>query len=136
MGVVCARAGPPVGPLCSLYPRLLLTPFVYTLTSTFLPILSRLPNPPILSIFSSLSLSPSPFPSLPSPGNVDADDAGVAKVHLEDQFVKLIGPQSIIGRSMVICMREDDLGKGGHELSLIDGNAGPAVAVAVVGITD
>ena len=45
-------------------------------------------------------------------------------------------PQSIIGRSMVICTRADDLGKGGHELSLIDGNAGPAVAVAVVGITD
>lgn len=69
-------------------------------------------------------------------GNIEVDEAGSAKIHVEDHLVKLIGPQSVIGRSLVITQKEDDLGKGGHELSLIDGNSGPAAAVAIIGITD
>ena len=58
------------------------------------------------------------------------------EIELATVFTKLIGPQSVIGRSLVITQKEDDLGKGGHELSLIDGNSGPAAAVAIIGITD
>ncbi|CAB1119461.1 unnamed protein product [Ectocarpus sp. 8 AP-2014] len=67
-------------------------------------------------------------------GNIDADDAGVCKVHLEDRMVRLIGPHSIIGRSIIITAGEDDLGRGGHELSLTTGNAGARVCGGVVGI--
>ncbi len=44
-------------------------------------------------------------------GNIDADDAGVCKVHLEDRMVRLIGPHSIIGRSIIVTAGEDDLGR-------------------------
>ncbi|CAM9867467.1 unnamed protein product [Laminaria digitata] len=67
-------------------------------------------------------------------GNIDADDAGVCKVQLEDRMVRLIGPHSVIGRSIVITAGEDDLGRGGHELSLTTGNAGARVCGGVVGI--
>lgn len=69
-------------------------------------------------------------------GNIEVDAEGVAFIHIEDKLVKLIGPYSIIGRSLVIHTGEDDLGKGGHELSLINGNAGSGVAAGVVGIAN
>mmetsp|Transcript_15124 Transcript_15124/g.22490 ORF Transcript_15124/g.22490 Transcript_15124/m.22490 type:complete len:155 (+) Transcript_15124:159-623(+) len=67
-------------------------------------------------------------------GNIEADADGKAKIHVEDKLVKLIGPQSIIGRAIGIMSQEDDLGTGGHEQSLVNGNAGPAIAFGVVGI--
>lgn len=67
-------------------------------------------------------------------GNLSVDDAGKCKVHLEDRVVKLIGPHSIIGRSLVVKAGEDDLGRGGHDLSMTTGNSGPRVAGGVVGI--
>ena len=68
-------------------------------------------------------------------GNIEAGDDGIAHVHIEDRLVKLIGPHSIIGRSLIITSNEDDLGRGGHELSLSTGNSGLRSAGAVVGIT-
>ncbi|KDO20930.1 copper/zinc superoxide dismutase [Saprolegnia parasitica CBS 223.65] len=68
-------------------------------------------------------------------GNIQVDDEGNAKVHVEDALLKLIGPHSVIGRSLVIHENEDDLGKGGHELSLQNGNAGPIKAFGVIGIS-
>lgn len=68
-------------------------------------------------------------------GNVEVAADGTAKVHLEDKLVKLIGPHSVIGRSIVVHEGEDDLGKGGHELSLQNGNAGAITAYGVVGIS-
>lgn len=67
-------------------------------------------------------------------GNIEADETGVANVNIEDRLVKLIGPHSIIGRSIVIKSGEDDLGRGGHEYSLSTGNSGQRVAGGVVGI--
>ena len=51
-------------------------------------------------------------------GNIEADEEGVAHVNIEDRLVKLIGPHSVIGRSIVLKSNEDDLGRGGHEYSL------------------
>ncbi|CAH0479095.1 unnamed protein product [Peronospora belbahrii] len=68
-------------------------------------------------------------------GNVDVAEDGSVKVHIEDKLVKLIGPHSIIGRSLVIHEGEDDLGKGGHDLSLQNGNSGLIKAFGVVGIS-
>mmetsp|Transcript_109072 Transcript_109072/g.307472 ORF Transcript_109072/g.307472 Transcript_109072/m.307472 type:complete len:154 (+) Transcript_109072:23-484(+) len=67
-------------------------------------------------------------------GNIEADESGVASVNIEDRLVKLIGPHSIIGRSIVIKSNEDDLGRGGHEYSLSTGNSGQRIAGGVVGI--
>ncbi|KAL4158655.1 hypothetical protein PRNP1_004431 [Phytophthora ramorum] len=68
-------------------------------------------------------------------GNVEVAEDGSAKVHVEDKLLKLIGPHSVIGRSLVLHENEDDLGKGGHELSLQNGNAGAIQAYGVVGIS-
>jgi len=67
-------------------------------------------------------------------GNVEGDEAGACAVQIEDSLVKLIGPHSIIGRSLVICAGQDDGGKGGQEKSLETGNAGPRVAFGVIGL--
>ena len=68
-------------------------------------------------------------------GNIEADEDGVANVNIEDRQVKLIGPHSVIGRSIVVKAGEDDLGRGGHESSLTTGNSGSRVAGGVIGIS-
>ena len=42
-------------------------------------------------------------------GNIESD-GNEAKLHLEDSHVQVIGPYSVIGRSVVIYENEDDLG--------------------------
>ncbi|KAI9913635.1 hypothetical protein PsorP6_006110 [Peronosclerospora sorghi] len=66
-------------------------------------------------------------------GNIEVGEDGSAKVHVEDKLVKLIGPHSIIGRSLVVHEGEDYLGKGGHEMSLQNGNAGAIKAFGCCG---
>lgn len=67
-------------------------------------------------------------------GNVTAGGDGVAKIDISDSFISLSGANSIIGRTMVIHADQDDLGKGGHELSKSTGNAGARSACGVIGI--
>ena len=69
-------------------------------------------------------------------GNVQADDHGIAMVDISDKLVKLLGPHSVIGRSIVIYAGADDSGRGGQENSLTTGNAGPRIACGVIGIAD
>jgi Cu-Zn family superoxide dismutase len=68
-------------------------------------------------------------------GNVSTDSSGVAKGTIEDKQVKLIGPESVIGRMVVVHAGEDDLGKGGNDESLKTGNAGGRAACGVIGVS-
>ncbi|KAL1928359.1 hypothetical protein VTP01DRAFT_2715 [Rhizomucor pusillus] len=67
-------------------------------------------------------------------GNVVAGADGNATLKVTDNQIKLIGPQSVIGRTIVVHAAEDDLGKGGHELSKTTGNAGDRWACGVIGV--
>uniref|UniRef100_Q6T624 Superoxide dismutase [Cu-Zn] n=1 Tax=Trifolium pratense TaxID=57577 RepID=Q6T624_TRIPR len=68
-------------------------------------------------------------------GNIVADANGVAEATIVDNQIPLTGPNSVVGRALVVHELEDDLGKGGHELSLSTGNAGGRLACGVVGLT-
>ncbi|CAL9057984.1 unnamed protein product, partial [Musa banksii] len=63
-------------------------------------------------------------------GNIVANADGVAEATIVDNQIPLYGPNSVVGRAFVVHELEDDLGKGGHELSLTTGNAGGRLACA------
>ncbi|KAJ0963576.1 hypothetical protein J5N97_028698 [Dioscorea zingiberensis] len=67
-------------------------------------------------------------------GNIVANSEGVAEANIVDGQVPLGGPNAVIGRAFVVHELEDDLGKGGQELSLTTGNAGGRLACGVVGL--
>ncbi|XP_041994868.1 superoxide dismutase [Cu-Zn], chloroplastic-like [Salvia splendens] len=68
-------------------------------------------------------------------GNIIANAEGVAEATIVDSQIPLTGPNAVVGRAFVVHELEDDLGKGGHELSLSTGNAGGRLACGVVGLT-
>ena len=61
-------------------------------------------------------------------GNLKADQDGKATVQLRDKHLKLSGPHSIIGRSVVVHAKADDL------KSQPAGEAGGRIAIGVIGI--
>ncbi|OAY81104.1 superoxide dismutase [Cu-Zn], chloroplastic [Ananas comosus] len=68
-------------------------------------------------------------------GNIVANAEGVAEATIVDNQIPLSGSNSVVGRAFVVHELVDDLGKGGHELSLTTGNAGGRLACGVVGLT-
>ena len=61
-------------------------------------------------------------------GNVEADSAGKAHLELTDNMMKMSGEKSIIGRSLIVHEKVDDL------KTQPTGNSGGRVACGVIGI--
>ena len=67
-------------------------------------------------------------------GNIKAGDDKVGRYNANDRLVMIYGDKNnVIGRSMVVHEKVDDLGRGGDEESKKTGNAGPRLACGVIG---
>ncbi|KAG6506711.1 hypothetical protein ZIOFF_032038 [Zingiber officinale] len=60
--------------------------------------------------------------------------AGIAEVYVKDLQIPLSGPNSVLGRAVVVHADPDDLGRGGHELSKTTGNAGARIGCGIIGL--
>ncbi|EXA32118.1 Cu/Zn superoxide dismutase [Fusarium oxysporum f. sp. pisi HDV247] len=68
-------------------------------------------------------------------GNFQTDSRGTSIGTMTDHLVKLIGPESVIGRTIVIHSGTNDLGQGPNKESQVTGNAGGRPACGVIGIS-
>ena len=70
-------------------------------------------------------------------GNIRSDAAGNANLDISDALIQLSGPDSILGRAVVVHALQDDLGRAtgtAAKESKKTGNAGPRLGCGVVGI--
>ncbi|KAK9761186.1 hypothetical protein K7432_014093 [Basidiobolus ranarum] len=67
-------------------------------------------------------------------GNIVADSSGKATFNLNDPLIELEGPNSIIGRALVIHEGRDDLGQGGVPASLKNGDAKGRIACGIISL--
>jgi len=68
-------------------------------------------------------------------GNIKADSCGVARIDMTDNLVTLVGPDSVIGRSLVVHSDADDLGRGQNFSSKVDGNVGARLSCGIIGLS-
>jgi Cu-Zn family superoxide dismutase len=67
-------------------------------------------------------------------GNITADQNGNCVKSIYDKYLQLRGYKyNIIGRSVVVHEKEDDLGRGGNAESKKTGNAGARIGCGVIG---
>lgn len=70
-------------------------------------------------------------------GNIHANRNGFAEIRLKDHLIKLSGPYSVVGRSLIVHANTDDGGDpfspdGNRAESKITGNSGPRLACAII----
>jgi Cu-Zn family superoxide dismutase len=65
--------------------------------------------------------------------NFTTNSQGRFSYNYEDPLLRLRGPLSVVGRSVVVHVGEDDLGLGGDAESLRTGNAGHRLMCGVIG---
>lgn len=63
-------------------------------------------------------------------GNIEAGEDGTARLELDDSVISFSGPNSIIGKSMIVHETEDDL------TSQPTGDAGGRLACGVIGVAE
>ncbi|RHZ83584.1 hypothetical protein Glove_91g42 [Diversispora epigaea] len=66
-------------------------------------------------------------------GNIRANVKGIVNTTIYDKLIKLSGPYSVIGRTVVVHGGKDDLGRGQNATSLTTGNSGARVACGIIG---
>ena len=67
-------------------------------------------------------------------GNIESDGK-VAKMDYVDKVITLTGPNTIVGRAVVVHEGTDDLGQGGFEDSKTTGHAGGRLGCGVIGVS-
>lgn len=69
-------------------------------------------------------------------GNINVNSDGTAKVdiRIDAKKLSLVGPKSIVGRTLVLHEGEDDLGLGTFPDSKTTGHAGGRLGCGVIGI--
>merc|ERR1712002_659879 len=65
-------------------------------------------------------------------GNIAANDEGRSDVRIEDHLVSLVAEDNVLGRAIVVHELLDDLGLGGDDASLSNGNAGARVGCCII----
>jgi Cu-Zn family superoxide dismutase len=69
-------------------------------------------------------------------GNVTADSEGIVDQFIIAGRVRLSGPYSVYGRSMIIHADKDDLGRGDYSDSLTTGHSGKRVLWGIIAVND
>lgn len=65
-------------------------------------------------------------------GNIYSENSKCT-INLVDNLIKIMGPYSVIGRSLVIHEKKDDLGRGNNPDSKKTGNSGSRIAYGIIG---
>jgi len=69
-------------------------------------------------------------------GNVYANEFSQVETEFVAEYVRLRGPHSVFGRSIVVHEDEDDLGEGGYEDSKTTGHSGKRIFWGIIGVNE
>nr|GEV53897.1 superoxide dismutase [Cu-Zn], chloroplastic [Tanacetum cinerariifolium] len=86
------------------------------------------------NIENDITLAEYIIPQASRPPAFPVERLSVAEATIVDNQIPLTGPNAVVGRAFVVHELADDLGKGGHELSLSTGNAGGRLACGMISV--
>ena len=95
-------------------------------------------SPSFVEIFYVIKYYVGPDDAIRKAGNLGniltPSDGSPTVLSLENKTVKLIDPQSIIGRSIVVHANKGNCCQGGHKMSLVNRNTGMQLASGAIRI--
>ncbi|KAM9995085.1 hypothetical protein ACTFIY_001269 [Dictyostelium cf. discoideum] len=68
-------------------------------------------------------------------GNIESNQDKKSIINITDNIITLFGQNSIVGRSIVVHDKEDDLGRGNSQDSKITGNAGSRLGCGIIALS-